>query len=95
MQSLGKVEELKDFIVQKEKENKIIVNSPEGLKEATINEFIKQPLEGILYDLNRLPEVILSTAKDNRFWVNDYAMMVVVKRLFELIDWEKVKRSNQ
>jgi hypothetical protein len=46
-------QKLKDLMLQKEKEGKILFRTLDCLIEADIEEFIKQPIEGLLYDLNR------------------------------------------
>jgi hypothetical protein len=65
-----------------------------GLASANIDEFIKQPLDGILYDLNRLPEVVLTFIDDPK-WVNDYAVYLVIKRLKEKLDELENANKNQ
>lgn len=83
---------LKNIIINKsDNENKIVIysNIDNSLYEIKIDEFIKQPTDGILYDLNLLPEVIFSQLKDDREWVNKYAIMSVIKKLKNIIkDYE-------
>ena len=45
-----------------------------------IKEFIKQPADGILYDLNRDEATILTFIEDPK-WVNDYAVCKVIRAL--------------
>ena len=80
-----KHEEIRELILQKEKEGKVVFNTIEGLMEADIDLFIKQPAEGILYDLNRDQVTILSQL-DNEKWINDYAVALVIKKLKEYYD---------
>ena len=47
-----------------------------------IKDFLKQPIEGILYDLNRSEVVVLSWIKDPK-WVNDYAVSKVIQELYK------------
>ena len=75
--------EIKNFIETEEKNNRIVFRSIEGLISMDMDEFIKQPLDGILYDLNRLPEVVVGFLDDPK-WVNDYAVYLVIKKLYEL-----------
>ena len=79
---ITKEENLKNFVLENEKENRIVFLGFGGLMSADIDEFLKQPLEGILYDLNRLPEVVLTFIDDPK-WVNDYAVYLVIKKLKE------------
>ena len=74
-------EKVKELILQKAKEGKIVFATFEGLMSADINEFVKQPADGILYDLNRLPEVVMTYIDDPK-WVNDFAVQLVIKKLY-------------
>jgi hypothetical protein len=76
--------ELKDFILEKEKEGKIVVQTVDGLATMNLADFIDQPTEGLLYDLNRNRETILTYINDPK-WVNDYAVALVIKKLKEMI----------
>jgi len=78
-------EELKDYILEKEKEGKIVVKTIEGLATMNLDDFITQSAEGILYDLNRSREVVLTFIDDPK-WVNDYAVGLVIKKLKSLLD---------
>jgi len=79
------VETLKETILKKSGEGKLVFYGLDMLMEADVDTFIKQPLDGILYDLNRSPEVIL-TFIDNPKWINDYAVYLVIKKLKEFYD---------
>jgi hypothetical protein len=76
---------LKDLILQKEKEGKVVFLTHEGPAEADLDEFIKQPIEGLLYDLNRDRGTVLAFIDDPKF-VNDFAVGLVIKRLKEHYD---------
>ena len=78
------------FIKQKEKEGKIVFNSMEGLQEIKLKDFIKQPTEGILYDLNRDKMTVL-TFIENEKWVNDYAVGLVIEELKKHYDKNNLK----
>lgn len=77
-------EELKNLVLQKEKEGKVALMTPEGLLSANLEVFIKQPTEGLLYDLNRDKATVL-TLMDKK-WVNDYAVGLVIAKLKEYYD---------
>lgn len=77
-------EELKDFILKKEEEGKVVIQTVDGLSEIDLNEFIKQPTQGILYDLNRDRPTVLTFIDDPK-WVNDYAVGLVIVKLKEKI----------
>jgi hypothetical protein len=85
-------QELKELILAKAKEGKVVFATFEGLMAADLNEFIKQPADGILYDLNRLPEVVLTFLDDPK-WVNDFAVSLVIRKLKEELDGKLTMRE--
>lgn len=72
-------------IIAKRKEGIITVSALEGLLCFPAKKFVEQGKDGILYDLNRLPEIALSNTDDPR-WVNDYATTETIKILVEQRD---------
>ena len=80
-------DETKELILNKRKEGKVCLMTIEGLMSIDVDEFIKQPAEGILYDLNRGIETTLTIMPEKR-WINDYAVAVTItalkKRIAEL-----------
>lgn len=76
---------LKDKVLESYKKGNIVVAGVVGLREAKLSEFIKQPIEGILYDLNRDEATILTFINDPK-WVNDYAVCQVIRALKSKID---------
>lgn len=76
---------IKDLILKKAEEGKIVFMTLEGPMEADLDEFIKQPTEGILYDLNRDCATVLTFIEDPK-WVNDFAVGLVIAKLKEKID---------
>jgi len=84
-------EEFKDFILAKAKENKVIfMNFDNSLSETLLDEFIKQPIEGILYDLNRDKATVLTYIEDPK-WVNDFAVNLVITKLKVFYDEHRNK----
>ena len=81
-------EELRYLILQKEKEGKVCFMTVDGLASIDTEEFIKQPTEGLLYDLNRDKVTILSFMDEPK-WVNDYAVAMVISKLKEYYDKNK------
>lgn len=69
----------KDILAEYEKGN-IVVASFEGLQVCKLEDFIKQPVDGMLYDLNRLESVVLTFLPDPK-WVNDYAVSKVLRAM--------------
>ena len=82
-------EETKEFILKKRKEGKVCVMTIEGLGVIDVEEFIKQPADGILYDLNRDTLTTLTVMPEKR-WINDIAVAMTItalkKRIAELED---------
>ena len=74
-------EKTKKLILEKRKEGKLVVATHEGFMSVDIKEFIKQPVDGILYDLNRLEEVSLTFIDDPK-WVNDFAVALTIRELY-------------
>jgi len=73
-------DEIKQFVLDKRKEGKVVVATIEGYMSVEVSEFIKQPADGILYDLNRLEEVALTFIDDPK-WVNDFAVALTIRAL--------------
>ena len=78
----------KDLVLQKEKEGKVVFLTWDGPMETNLEDFIKQPTEGLLYDLNRDRLTVLSLIEDKK-WVNDYAVGLVIAKLKEHYDKQK------
>lgn len=77
--------ELLDKILELQKEGKIAFMTIDGLVSADINSIIQQPVEGLLYDLNRDTATLTNLAKEgkNKRWINDMALAYVVTKLVE------------
>lgn len=85
-----------DAALQDKKDGVITIVTPFGFEHYNIDEFIEQPTEGLLYDLN-MDEATLLTflANENQQealkYVNQYAAMRVIKALKEKIEKWKLK----
>ena len=79
------MEEIKNKILEEYKKGNIVVAGIEGLQCMPLADFIKQPVEGMLYDLNRNEAVVLTFLLDPK-WVNDYAVAQVIRALKNRID---------
>ena len=91
---MEKKESLKDLVLKKAKEGKVVFMTWDGPREADLNEFIKQPTEGLLYDLNRDRVTVLTFIEDPK-WVNDFAVGLVIAKLKEIIDNQKIQKSKR
>lgn len=79
------METIKDKILEEYKKGNIVVSGFEGLQIMKLEDIIKQPAEGILYDLNRIESVVLTFLPDPK-WVNDYASSQVIRQLKKRIE---------
>ena len=75
---------LLDIILKEANKGNVVFWSLDTLSVVPLDEFISQPTNGLLYDLNRSPEVI-TTIMDDPKWVNDYAVYLVIKCLKERV----------
>lgn len=82
---MNKFESFKDEVLEKFKAGKIVFATFEGFMEADIKNFIKQPADGILYDLNRNEATVLTFIEDRK-WVNDFAVAKTIRALKERIE---------
>lgn len=83
----------KKLILDEAKKGNVVYLSTESLIVAPLDEFVNQMTGYLLYDLNRLPEVILTFIDDPK-WVNDYAVYQVIKRLKERLDVFEKKEED-
>lgn len=79
-----------ELIQEQEKKGRIVVLNIDGACSYDLDEFIKQPADGILYDLNRDKVTCASWIDSNdeckNTWVNNYAVALVIHRLKELLE---------
>lgn len=78
-------ENIRDIILKESNDGNIVVACFDGLQKMKLSEFIEQPIEGILYDLNRDEAVVLTFINEPK-WVNDFAVAKVIRALKEKID---------
>lgn len=67
------LESIKDKVLAEWDNGNLVFADFEGLKTIKFEDFIKQPLEGMLYDINR-DTATISTFLDDPKWVNDFAL---------------------
>ena len=87
-------EDLKKAILKAYEENKVVFMDTIGTCNCVkMDDFFSQNINGILYDLNRSEEVILSFTKEPT-WVNDFAMCKCLRYLYEENQKLKKKLKN-
>ena len=74
---------LKDYYKAKS-ESKILYQNEVGYRICSLEDMNKQDINGILYDINRLPEAIINSKdkdinKYNQRWINDLALVELLK----------------
>lgn len=62
------------------KEGKVLYNTCDGLMKANIEDLVNQPVEGLLYDLNR-DETTIGIIFDEKKQMNELATISVLKFL--------------
>lgn len=90
---MNEFENFRDMVLAKEKEGKIVILTFDGVAEMSLDDVIKQPTEGLLYDLNRDRATILTYIGDKK-WVNDYACMLVIEKLHSLDVLRMMEKEN-
>ena len=78
-----------DEIVNGYASNELTYIDREGEHKISIDEFIKTGSANVLQKLNRTEQVLLKVANaapEKLKWVNDYAMMKVIDKLYEKVD---------
>ena len=71
-------EELKNLVMNEWREGNIVFETIEGLHKQKIEDFVKQPIEGQLYDINRDLATCLAFI-DEPFGVNNFSSMVLLR----------------
>jgi len=83
---------LKQIILDKRKVGEVVVMGIEGPMSTPLEDIVRQPVDGLLYDLNRLEETTLTFIDDPK-WVNDFAVALVIRKLKSEID--KLEAENE
>lgn len=75
-------ENIRDYVLEEANKGNVVVNTECGLVTYKLSEIVKQPTEGLLYDLNRDSMKILTFINDPKC-VNDFACSQVIRYLKE------------
>ena len=76
---------MKEEILKEYEKGNVVVVGAGSVLTVLMDEFIKQPIEGILYDLNIGEAVVLSSTNDPK-WVNAYATCKTITSLKKRIE---------
>lgn len=75
-------EELKNLIMDELDKGYIVYDTIEGLHKQKIEDFVKQPIEGQLYDINRDMATCLAFI-DEPMGVNNFASNVLIRYYYD------------
>lgn len=79
-------EELRDLVLAERKNGNVVCYVlPGQLMVTPLDQFVEQPADGLLYDLNRGEEVSLTFLGDPK-WVNDFAVALTIRKLMQQRD---------
>lgn len=95
MSDKTKDDELREMVLAARKEGKVVMwLLPDQLGTISLDDFVRQPADGILWDLNRGEECALSNTESVR-WVNDFAVALTIRKLVEQRDAAEAKLASQ
>ena len=87
-------EDFKNKVLEEYEKGNVVFMTVDGLIVSPLKDFITQPIDGLLYDLNRDKMTVLSFLDDPK-WVNDYAVMMVITELKRLVDNREDKNAEK
>lgn len=73
-------DEIREIVLNASKEGEVVINTIEGPCIVSLEELVDQPVDGLLYDLNRSEEIALAFMDDPK-WINDFACAQVIRYL--------------
>lgn len=82
----GEGKKLSDYVAEEYRNGRVVFLTYEGLCVCDIDVLIDQPADGILYDINRLPETALTFMDSDKTWVNNFAAAQIIRKLKEKLD---------
>ena len=78
-------EDLRKKVLSEYEKGNICYRGFDGLYTMPIKDFVKQPLHGMLYDINRNRATILTFLDDPK-WTNDFALTVLLEYYYDCCD---------
>ena len=76
---------ISEKILAESKNGNVVINTPLGLRLCKIEDIVNQPVDGLLYDLNR-DEATIMTFIDSEKWINDSACALVIRYLMNKLN---------
>ena len=87
-------EDLKNMVLDDWKDGYVVFASIEGLHKQKLEDFTQQPLDGMLYDINRNAATILTFIDDPK-WVNDFALTKLLEYYYNKCkEYEKILSAS-
>ena len=74
-------ESIKNKVLAEWEKGNVCFNTIEGICIQPLEWFTQQPLEGMLYDMNRDEATILTLINDKK-WINDYCLTRLLKHYY-------------
>jgi hypothetical protein len=84
----------KQLVLEEKEKGNIVIANADGLLKVPLKEFIQQPIEELLYDLNRNELTVLAFIEDYK-WINDFAVCQVIRALKLKIEELESKINNK
>ena len=91
MGKVDKHESFRDMVLKEYEKGNVVVMTYDGPMGMPLKDIIEQPVEGLLYDLNRDEATILTFVEDRK-WVNDFAVAKVIRLLKDKLEKLKDKQ---
>lgn len=82
--------DIKEIVLNARKEGKVVIRTLDGFRIISLEELADQPVDGLLYDLNRSEEVVMAFIDDPK-WINDFACVQVIRYLKNKLENTKEK----
>ena len=87
-------EEIRQKVLSEYEKGKICFATFDGIKTADLEEYAKGELSGILYDLNRDEATILAFSDQSPRWINDLAMVKLLKHYRKQLNGNTPKQTD-
>ena len=79
-------QEMKELVLEQEKKGRIVYQALDEIVSADLDAFVRQPTEGLLWDLNRDRVTAITWIEAGETgWVNNYAVALVIAKLKDII----------